>query len=104
MIGAGPAATGPASGRRTPATHPPAGRIQRGVVVAFDAGLGLGEVTVTSGPQADARLSFHAAAIADGSRVIPVGAAVVFLVVPGHLGRLEATGLVAVGSPPDEQR
>jgi NADPH-dependent glutamate synthase beta subunit-like oxidoreductase len=32
-----------------PAIHPPAARVQRGVVAAFDARLGFGEVTVTSG-------------------------------------------------------
>lgn len=102
-IGGGPATTGPAGERRPPAIHPPAGRVQRGVVTAFDARLGLGEVTVTSGPQGKSRVSFHAAAIADGSRVIRVGARVAFLVVPGHLGRPEATGLVVAESSGDEQ-
>lgn len=102
-IGGGPVTTGPAGGRRVPAIHPPAARVQRGVVAAFDARLGFGEVTVTSGPQADSRVFFHAAAIADGSRVIRVGARVAFLVVPGHLGGREATGLVALESREDDQ-
>ena len=35
-------------------------------------------------------LGFHCTAIADGSRSIPVGVDVVFVVVPGRSGRWEA--------------
>lgn len=58
-----------------------------GVVADFDEHRGLGHVRAEDGRQ----LSFHCTQIADGSRTIEVGAAVVFEVVPGHLGRWEAT-------------
>lgn len=57
-----------------------------GTVSAFDAARGLGEVHVPGA----GTWSFHSTAIADGSRVIDVGAPVAFRVVPGHLGRMEA--------------
>jgi CspA family cold shock protein len=54
--------------------------------VAFDDHKGYGYVEGEDGR----RLFFHCTAIADGSRTIPVGADVLFDVVPGHLGRWEA--------------
>ena len=39
-------------------------------------------------------LPFHCTAIADGSRTIAVGQAVRFSVVPGNLGRWEATQII----------
>ncbi|HXY91016.1 MAG TPA: cold-shock protein [Acidimicrobiia bacterium] len=60
-----------------------------GVVVAFDAERGLGEVEATGG----ARYPFHCTAIADGTRTIPAGAAVEFVVVAGPLGLYEAAAL-----------
>ena len=63
--------------------------VHLGTVTAFDQARGLGEVT-----GADEAWPFHCTAIADGSRSIPVGARVAFDLVPGHLGRDEATCLV----------
>lgn len=60
-----------------------------GVVTAFDDGRGLGEVTGDDGVVRP----FHCTAIADGSRTIEVGTAVRFEVVPGRLGRWEATAI-----------
>jgi cold shock CspA family protein len=58
-------------------------------VVAFDEHAGFGSVRAADGTE----LFFHCTAIADGSRTIEVGAEVIFLVVPGHHGRWEATGV-----------
>ena len=52
----------------------------------FDDHVGLGVVEAEDGQ----RFPFHCTQIADGSRTIPVGAAVRFEVVPGPLGRWEA--------------
>ncbi len=60
-----------------------------GVVVAFDERRGLGEIEGADG----ARYAFHCTRIADGSRTISVNAAVEFTVVPGLLGRWEATDI-----------
>jgi len=60
-----------------------------GTVTAFDAHRGLGTVVDGAGSE----LPFHCTAIAGGSRVIEVGARVCFVVVPGHLGRMEARAL-----------
>lgn len=62
-----------------------------GTVERFDAGTGLGEILGADG----ARYPFHSTVIADGSRDIAIGAAVVFDVVPGHLGRWEAAAVAA---------
>jgi len=60
-----------------------------GTVVAFDSRRGLGEIR-----GADDRLyPFHCTQIADGTREIPVGAAVEFTVAPGPLGRWEAVAI-----------
>jgi CspA family cold shock protein len=59
---------------------------RRGHVAAFDERRGLGEVEADDG----ARLPFHCTAIADGTRRIAPGTAVVFSVVAGPLGRTEA--------------
>ncbi len=64
--------------------------VQVGAVVSFDEHKGYGEVEAEDGE----RLFFHCTAVADGSRSVPVGADVVFRVVPGHRGRWEAAGLV----------
>ena len=42
--------------------------------------------------------SFHATAIADGSRDIEVDAAVAFTVTPGHRGQFEARALTPIAS------
>jgi hypothetical protein len=57
-----------------------------GDVVAFDDAVGMGVVEYGPGR----RLDFHCTAITDGSRSIPVGSVVAFVITPGHLGRLEA--------------
>ncbi|MGH9105146.1 MAG: cold shock domain-containing protein [Acidimicrobiales bacterium] len=58
----------------------------KGKVEAFDVEAGLGQVRAEGG-----RLySFHCTDIAGGSRQIDVGAAVEFVVVPGHRGTWEA--------------
>ena len=60
-----------------------------GAVTEFDEPAGIGTVTADDGGQH----FFHCTAIADGTRTIEVGARVAFEVVPGRLGRWEATGL-----------
>ncbi len=62
-------------------------RSATGVVTAFDDDAGLGTVTADDGTEHP----LHCTAIADGSRTIAVGTAVRFDVVPGRLGRWEAT-------------
>ena len=59
---------------------------------AFDDDAGLGTVTDAEGHEHP----FHCTAIADGSRTIDPGTAVVFDLVPGHNGRWEADGLTPV--------
>jgi cold shock CspA family protein len=65
---------------------------RHGRVAAFDATRGLGTVDDDDGTA----YGFHATAIADGSRRIEVGTAVVFTVSPGHRGLYEARSLVPV--------
>ncbi len=60
-----------------------------GTVIAFDAHRGLGEIETADGR----RYPFHCTRIADGSRTVPVGAAVEFVVVPGLPGRWEAAAI-----------
>jgi cold shock CspA family protein len=72
----------------------PRSAIHRGEVTAFDARRGWGTVT----DDRAAAFDFHATAIADGSRRIPVGADVTFLVEPGHRGRYEARSLTVTGA------
>lgn len=60
-----------------------------GVVSSFDDPGGYGTVSADDG----AEHGFHCTAIADGTRRIEVGTRVRFLVVPGHLGRWEASDL-----------
>lgn len=63
---------------------------RRGVVASFDDDAGLGVVR----DDHDEELTFHCTAIADGTRTITPGADVRFVVVPGRLGRWEASRLV----------
>jgi cold shock CspA family protein len=63
-----------------------------GSVLAFDEARALGVVRCDDGTE----LTFHATAIANGSRQISVGTLVTFLVGPGHLGQFEARGLVSL--------
>jgi cold shock CspA family protein len=61
-----------------------------GTVASFDDPRGIGTVV----DEADGQEHFfHCTAIADGTRTIEVGAAVDFEVVPGRMGRWEATNL-----------
>lgn len=62
-------------------------RARSGRVEDFDEHVGLGTVLEPSGE----RHPFHCTAIADGTRDIPVGAEVDFVLVPGRRGRIEAT-------------
>lgn len=59
-----------------------------GVVAAFDATVGLGEVELADGR----RFAFHCVEIADGTRTIEVGTQVAFELAP-KLGRFEAVRL-----------
>jgi cold shock CspA family protein len=60
-----------------------------GVVEEFDAAVGLGTVGGDDGRH----YRFHCTQIADGSRVIDLGARVVFVVAPGNLGHWEAAAI-----------
>jgi cold shock CspA family protein len=71
--------------------------VTRGVVIAFDEAIGLGTVRAGDGVE----LGFHCTQIADGTRDIPVGAAVEFVVLAGRHGRWEAGALRA--PPPSAQ-
>jgi cold shock CspA family protein len=62
-----------------------------GVVAGFDEDRGLGTIAADDGTD----VPFHCTAIADGTRTIPVGRSVRFLVVPGRLGRWEADRITA---------
>ena len=70
--------------------------LQAGTVIDFDDAKGWGHVRDdgdASGDSGGVERFFHCTAIADGSRTIAVGAAVVYEVVPGRLGRWEAAAL-----------
>lgn len=58
-----------------------------GTVASFDQAAGLGVINGSDGEV----FPFHCTAIADGTRDIEVGKTVTFMVVAGHLGKLEAT-------------
>jgi CspA family cold shock protein len=60
-----------------------------GTVRTFDTARGYGSVESDDGRS----WFFHCTQIADGTRTIPVGAAVSFAVVPGRLGRWEAAAV-----------
>jgi cold shock CspA family protein len=62
-----------------------------GVVEAFDDPRGLGIVLADDGQT----YPFHCTAVSDGSRHIDIGTRVIFVLAPGHLGRLEARDLVS---------
>jgi cold shock CspA family protein len=63
-----------------------------GRVVAFDAPRGLGTIEGTDGR----RYAFHCTQVADGTRMVPVGARVTYDVVPGSLGTWEAAAVAVV--------
>ena len=60
-----------------------------GAVADFDEAKGYGTIRADNGSE----LFLHCTKIADGSSTITVGAAVTFDVMPGHLGRWEATAI-----------
>ena len=60
-----------------------------GTVTAFDGPRGVGEVTAADG----AVFPIHCTQIADGTRIIAVGAPVSYAVVAGHRGQWEAADL-----------
>jgi cold shock CspA family protein len=72
-----------------PAAGPHLGR-----VATFDRARGLGRLEEADGTG----YSFHATAIADGSRDIEVDVAVAFTVTPGHGGQFEARALTPTAS------
>lgn len=59
-------------------------------VLAYDDAAGLGVAEVAGVGQ----LPFHCTAIADGTRTIPVGTAIVCRLAAAHHGRVEAVGVV----------
>ncbi|MEX2254527.1 MAG: hypothetical protein WEC34_03715 [Acidimicrobiia bacterium] len=63
-----------------------------GRVAAFDLRRGLGTLESTEGE----RFDFHCTQVADGTRSVPVGAIVRYVVVPGSLGRWEAAAVDAI--------
>jgi cold shock CspA family protein len=69
-------------------------RARRGTVSAFDVGVGVGEVTSSSGEV----FPFHCTAIEGGARVIAEGTPVVFSIIAGHAGVLQAADLMVVGA------
>ena len=66
----------------------------RATVTEFDDPRGVGAVNTDDGTV----VGFHCTAIADGTRRIEVGAAVVVDIVAGHLGQWEASRLVVAPS------
>jgi hypothetical protein len=62
-------------------------------VTAFDADRGVGEVEEADGT----RRSFHCTQIADGTRTVPVGAEVRYVLAPGSLGAWEASEVALSG-------
>jgi CspA family cold shock protein len=66
-----------------------------GRVVAFDETVGLGEIEGDGEPAV--RYPFHCTQIADGTRVVAVGAVVSFGLLAGRGGRWEAAEIRTVG-------
>ena len=67
-----------------------------GTVVEFDEVVGLGLVDMPGG--GGGRFRFHCTQIADGSRSIPVGTEVTFVVIPGRGGEWEAAEVRGTGA------
>ena len=63
---------------------------RKGTVAEFDEAVGLGLVEV---PDRGERFRFHCTQIGDGSRSIPLGTDVTFVVIPGRGGAWEAADL-----------
>jgi hypothetical protein len=79
----------------------------KGTVVSFDEVRGTGEIAWSPGSEVGSGAGvkddgavgshvavFHCAAIADGTRYVDPGAPVIFSLVPGHYGMLEAAGII----------
>jgi cold shock CspA family protein len=64
-----------------------------GVVTDFDEARGLGVVRAQDGTS----FPFHCTALADGTRRVNPGTAVVFSVEAGHRGRYEARAVTTIG-------
>ena len=64
-----------------------------GTVSRFDEASGLGVVAGADGRA----YPFHCTQLVDGTRAVPPGAAVRFVVMAGHLGRWEAAAIERVG-------
>ncbi|WP_419919329.1 cold shock domain-containing protein [Candidatus Poriferisocius sp.] len=60
-----------------------------GCVESFDSATGWGMITTVS----NTSYPFHCTAVADGTRTIEAGTAVVFRLSPGHRGAWEAVGV-----------
>ncbi|MFA5882270.1 MAG: hypothetical protein WDA60_00270 [Acidimicrobiia bacterium] len=69
------------------------GATHTGSVEAYDPARGWGTIVGDDGE----RLGFHCTQIVDGSRAIPVGAAVRYARIPAHLGKWEAGTVTTVG-------
>ncbi len=77
------------------------GELRRGVVSAFDAVVGLGQI----GGDDTEMVGFHCVAIAGGGRMIEVGTSVSYRLVAGVHGRWEAAGIEPdVGVSPSAAR
>jgi CspA family cold shock protein len=64
-----------------------------GRVVSFDEGVGLGEIAAVGHGGPAQQYRFHCTQIADGSRVVAVGAPVSFRLLAGRDGRWEAADI-----------
>jgi cold shock protein len=74
------------------------GRLQlEGRVVSFDEGVGLGEIAPIGRGGPAEKYRFHCTQIADGSRVVAVGAQVSFRLLAGRDGRWEAADVRPAG-------
>ena len=78
-----------------PVSPPVALGAREGTVATFDDPRGIGLVRSVDGQE----YPFHCTAVADGSRSIAPGTPVSFRVVPGRLGRWEATDLRPLALP-----
>ena len=87
--GTGPATAAPRAAARF-------GVPRKGTVVAYDSARGLGSIGAEMVRGAAELYSFHGTAIADGSRDIAVGTAVVFVLSPGLGGIVEAGSIIGL--------
>lgn len=85
----------PSAGITTIAVLAGAAPVVTAVVVEFDDAVGVGVLEV----QGAGAVDFHCTAIADGTRSIEVGTAVVCSLVAAHHGRVEGAALVTTERP-----